>query len=353
MRIATRVLAAILLASVLVAMLTYPTTRSTPVESQGVLAYPARRTIRSLPKPVPFTPEVLARVTSRSRGVSPLAVPDSPVTIPVVPVSSIEPAKRLDPLPQQPPTAAFATAVHNSRRNCPSVTPLEGTGAAAYPLYNDPAFKAALEQTASTNCDVVLTFGNSGYVPMMANLLVSLGRVGAPNTLVVALSEGVCDHPLIASSAGACVQYPRSFQGTSKFGSAGFASLVHVKTEAALCALALGYSILLADADMVMLRNPLPDLAAGAASFDVQIQDDAEGGRNSGFMYLPARPAAAAFLVQALTIGRSKRDMRQQPAVNQALSLMSSQLHVKVRLLLWGCLPTRTPLNCLAKRMRV
>ncbi len=65
----------------------------------------------------------------------------------------------------------------------------------------------------------------------------------------------------------------------------------------------------------------------------MQVQDDAEGGRNSGFMYLRAEEPVAAFLNRALSLGRSKRSMRQQPAVNAVLRemLAAGSLTVQVR----------------------
>jgi hypothetical protein len=164
---------------------------------------------------------------------------------------------------------------------------------------------------------------------MMLNLLASFARVSAQRVFIVGLSPNVCDASDLAATSAVCFQYPQHFQ-EGNFGSAAFATLVHVKTEVALSVLALGYKVLLIDADIVMVKDPLDGLAASAATWDLQIQDDAEGGRNSGFMYLAPRSITANFLARALKIGRSKRDMRQQPAVNQALQEMKDSMNVKV-----------------------
>jgi hypothetical protein len=94
----------------------------------------------------------------------------------------------------------------------------------------------------------------------------------------------------------------------------------------------MGLNVLLADSDMVFLQNPLPELRARASDgMDLQIQDDAESGRNSGFMYLSATAASMELLQRSLHIGNASSGIRQQRALNLALREMNTAITVHVR----------------------
>jgi hypothetical protein len=280
------------------------------------------RARKTLPKPVPWTPELWSKFSP--------AMPSPDVKLPTPSFSkilgSIVSSARAVETPQN---LGMSGHLEPQPPLCSSVQSLDTSATSGFKLTGNAEFESAVRQAAGTNCEVVLTLGNAKFLPMMLNLLASFARVSAQRVFIVGLSPNVCDASDLAATSAVCFQYAQHFQ-EGNFGSAAFATLVHVKTEVALSVLALGYKVLLIDADIVMVKDPLDGLAASAATWDLQIQDDAEGGRNSGFMYLAPRSITANFLARALKIGRSKRDMRQQPAVNQALQEMKDSMNVKV-----------------------
>lgn len=244
-----------------------------------------------------------------------------PVSVPAPPAPSLLPVAALPPVVALPiPDSSPATVC--------ALSPLQSSFVAQCALGSSKEFKAAVAAAAGPACDLVVTLGNQGFLDMIENFLAtSVLHWAIPNVLVVALSDGVCDR---LPSGVHCFQYPQSF-ADAKYGSPEFAALVHIKTEVALTVLQLGYSVLLVDGDIIFLQNPLPAFRRDAGAYDVQIQDDdAEGSRNSGFMYIKAGNPGATFLLKSLVIGKTTKNMRQQPAVNQALKEMGSQLSVKV-----------------------
>ena len=217
-------------------------------------------------------------------------------------------------------------------------------------LLSDPEFARVLAKV-SVDHTVVIAMGNEGFIPMLTNFIVtSIQRWNIANFLAVALTPGMCKK---LPAGTTCFEMQDPSKGGS-FGTAGFARLVNVKTEVIMAAVSLGYNSLLVDGDIVFLKNPMPQLMAGLNKYDIQIQvrqarprhcsctflacsaahlcvlvvlgqDDDKGGRNSGFMMCKASPWSLGFLGRALHIALQAKNMRQQPAVNQALKEMKSK----------------------------
>jgi hypothetical protein len=139
-----------------------------------------------------------------------------------------------------------------------------------------PALADVLDsvRTSTGRCEVLLTFATDTYVSVVTNFLLTTRNVRPlTDVIVVGLTPGVCA-PLTASyrSSGLqCVDYPVE-KHAGDFGSAAFADLVNVKTEVALDAALLGYSVLLVDGDISFLRDPVPLLREGSNGIDLQIQ---------------------------------------------------------------------------------
>ncbi|EKX48495.1 hypothetical protein GUITHDRAFT_105641 [Guillardia theta CCMP2712] len=183
----------------------------------------------------------------------------------------------------------------------------------------------SLPKNSDANGVVAFVCGTLNYADLMNSFYFgSIRPNGIRNFIFVALTDDMCGMRVL-NPAVPCVQYPRHY-GTSKgaaisWGTARFAQVVQVKTDVLLGIVQEGFTGLLMDADIHLFRNPMPELAqlAEEERADMVIQDDMEGGRNSGFMYLRPSEEGAAFAVHVVGMQRRSRTLRQQEAVNRAL----------------------------------
>lgn len=168
------------------------------------------------------------------------------------------------------------------------------------PLWNIPvptmAYNQDLKETVeriSRNGRIILSVSDKSYTSMTQNFIeTSIRPFNFTNHLVVGLSSNFCES--LNSSISACFEFNRHHKG-GNFGSAEFANLVNVKTEAMLAILLLGYDVLLADVDIVFLRDPLNDLVREEyEQYDLLIQDDLHS-PNSGFMLLRSNSVGVTF----------------------------------------------------------
>ncbi|KAA0148504.1 hypothetical protein FNF29_01659 [Cafeteria roenbergensis] len=218
------------------------------------------------------------------------------------------------------------------------VTPLSGSPSTATPLLQDSAFVAAVHKAGAATAGevgaalakggrppLVIGIGDRGFLPMLQNFIAtSIQRHAIRHYLVVALEQGMCRTIPTLGGAVTCVDAPGDYGAGGEYGSVEFARIVNVKSEVVMAIVRLGYDVLLVDGDIVFLQNPLPVLARNNKGrvYDLQIQDDAEAGRNSGFMFVKATPGGLAFIAKAVEIARKDPEIRQQPAVNMAMRRM-------------------------------
>ncbi|KAA0145543.1 hypothetical protein FNF29_08489 [Cafeteria roenbergensis] len=215
------------------------------------------------------------------------------------------------------------------------VSPTAGSAPTTTPLLKDAAFIAAVHKAGAATAGevgaalvkggrppLVVGIGDRSFLPMLQNFIAtSIQRHAIRHYLVVALNQGMCDIIPTLGGAVTCVDAPGDYGAGGEFGSAQFARIVNMKSEVVMAIVCLGYDVLLVDGDIVFLQNPLPVLARNNRDtvYDLQIQDDAEGGRNSGFMFVKATPGGLAFMANAVDIARKNAGIRQQPAVNMAI----------------------------------
>jgi len=182
---------------------------------------------------------------------------------------------------------------------------------------------------------ILVSIGDRGFLPMLRNFIAtSVERHSLRHCLVVALADDMCDVVPGLDGAVTCVRGKGDWKGGA-YGSPEFARIVNIKSEVVMAIVKLGYDALLVDGDIVFLQDPLPVLAeangaADAPAFDLQIQDDAEAGRNSGFMLVTATPGGLAFIAEAVAVALKNPGMRQQPAVNEALRSAASRFRARV-----------------------
>jgi len=199
----------------------------------------------------------------------------------------------------------------------------------------DASWANILHNVADKNGVVVFTVGSKNYARIMNTFFrTAIQAHGIQNFVFVALSAGMCGNDL--SHGGLeptvkCYTYPVDFGSGGSYGSADFARVVQVKSEILSSIVREGYTALLTDADIFFLRNPLPTLhqTASKLSTDLLIQDDAGGGRNSGFMYMKPTSASTAFLSEVVKLQKKNPNLRQQVAVNKVLtSFRKIKVHV-------------------------
>lgn len=207
----------------------------------------------------------------------------------------------------------------------------------------DESWANILENIADKNKVVVFTVGTKNYARIMNSFFkTAIQAHSIKNFVFVALSAGMCGNSLRYGGLepmAKCYTYPVDFGSGGNYGSVDFARLVQVKSEILFSIVREGYTALLTDADIFYLKNPLPTLhqLASNSSTDLVIQDDAQGGRNSGFMYMKPTNTSTAFLSEVLRLQRNNPEMRQQVAVN---TVLKSFRRIKVRVLSaedWPC----------------
>ena len=193
------------------------------------------------------------------------------------------------------------------------------------PRSSPSSWKGVLQAVADVNGVVVFTVGTSNYASIMNNFFRTAIRAHKiTNFVFVALSSGMCASDFGLGSldpSAKCYVYPTEFGSGGNYGSTQFAKVVQVKSDILYSIVQAGYTALLTDADIFFLQNPLQSLASTALQYstDLIIQDDASGGRNSGFMYLKPTSSSLAFMSEVVKLQRKNPTMRQQVAVNKML----------------------------------
>ena len=121
---------------------------------------------------------------------------------------------------------------------------------------------------------VVVTFINLAWVALARNWVCSARKVGLGDKLyLVAFQKGVCDY----FPDTPCYEHPTlNIEGT-EFGEEAYQQLVIERTRLLLKFLSCGQTVLLADADITFLKNPLEYLHSVTEKRDMVFQMDSSG----------------------------------------------------------------------------
>ena len=121
---------------------------------------------------------------------------------------------------------------------------------------------------------IILTFINSAWINLAKNWMCSAERVGIKDRLfLVAFEPNVCSH----FKDIPCYEHPNSHIQSTVFGEPEYQKLVIERTRVLLKLLTCKKRILLADADIVFLKNPLVYLNKVTLDKDVVFQADSSG----------------------------------------------------------------------------
>jgi len=121
---------------------------------------------------------------------------------------------------------------------------------------------------------VIVTFVNSAWIDLTRNWICSAKKVGLEkNLFLIAFEPNVCSQ----FQGTSCYQHQNLNIKHTVFGQPGYQKLVIERTRLILNLLSCGQRILLADADITFLRNPLDYLATKSKSYDILFQADSTG----------------------------------------------------------------------------
>ena len=121
---------------------------------------------------------------------------------------------------------------------------------------------------------IIVTFVNIAWVALARNWACSARKVGlGDNLYLVAFQKGTCkyfpDTP--------CYEHPTLDIAGTEFGEEAYQQLVIERTKTLLRLLACGRTVLLADADITFLKNPLEYLHSVMETKDIVFQADSSG----------------------------------------------------------------------------
>lgn len=177
---------------------------------------------------------------------------------------------------------------------------------ASYTNFKDAIRKQVDEQTNT----ITLLESNSGFHSMVHTWLHHAKQVGAlSSALVVALDQSEYNRlaklgvPVFYDTSGTNMPFDTQAQG---FRSKAYNRIVFHKWIIALNALSIGVNVLLTDADVIWLKNPLPGLARNypncsiLASCEDSLNSEPPTWVNTGFMYLRATERTIKFITAFL-----------------------------------------------------
>ena len=121
---------------------------------------------------------------------------------------------------------------------------------------------------------IIVTFVNLAWVALARNWVCSAKKVGLGDKLyLVAFQKKVCDY----FPDTPCYEHPSlDIEGT-EFGEEAYQKLVIERTRVVLQFLSCGRTVLLADADITFLKNPLEYLYSVTENRDIVFQSDSSG----------------------------------------------------------------------------
>ena len=138
-------------------------------------------------------------------------------------------------------------------------------------LHLSNAHQCDFENLPQSNGTLLVTFVNSAWIQLAQNWICSAAKVGLlDRALLISFEKGVCKNLTIAS----CYEYPNTSISGAIFGRSEYRRLVIKRTEAVLKLLACGCDLILVDADIVFLQNPLHILHKLRSGKDILFQAD-------------------------------------------------------------------------------
>ena len=197
-------------------------------------------------------------------------------------------------------------------------------------------FRAALQLVAPPSNIVIISIVDYSYYKMLLNFYeLSIRKHNIHNFLPICIDRDA--EQTLRGLGVDCYLYNGDLVDpsvSSEYGAEAFAAKVNIKTRVLLDALNLGYTVLLSDVDVIFVKNPLPYFSCDVC--DIHIQDNSNTNgieRNSGFIFARPTNATLTLFQRAWDIAQVQKPLRQQEAVNLALSSMLKLRQIKVGVL--------------------
>ena len=199
--------------------------------------------------------------------------------------------------------------------------------------------ECSLQKLPSVAGVTIVTFASSGWSNLLNNWLCSLKRVGLDEAVyIIAFGDGVC--PSLSSSKVACKSVENA-PPAARYGEQGYQKILQIRTREILHLLDCGHTILVTDADVVFLKDPLPKLSLLSENKDMLFQGDSVDHEVAdslipyvanyaclGFMYLKPTPGTSALWTGVYNY-QMKFYWNDQAAVNVCLRHPSLIMSVK------------------------
>jgi hypothetical protein len=137
----------------------------------------------------------------------------------------------------------------------------------------DYSMKYPCDFTPRPDSDVlIVTFVNSAWIPLAHNWICSAERVGLKESLyLIAFEDGVCSQ---LPTDIPCYRHPNANLGRAVYGNPGYQKLVIERTRIIPRLLSCTSKLVLVDADISFLKNPLAYLKGFTKDKDIVFQAD-------------------------------------------------------------------------------
>ena len=191
----------------------------------------------------------------------------------------------------------------------------------------DTELHTVLKQRASRDNLIVLSLVDSGYVDMAINLYqTSFRKYNIENYLFVGSDSNIC--PSLWTLSITCFEYLHVKDSIllSSYRSKAFNRKTHLKTKMVLEALSIGLRVVMVDADIVFLKNPLPLLSC--QSCDAEFSKDGERIWNSGFYLACPKPATIKLFNTAWLL--AKPNKHDQETINPVINNMLRKKEISI-----------------------
>ena len=118
---------------------------------------------------------------------------------------------------------------------------------------------------------IVISLANYGFLPMVKNWLYFIKKAGIENYVIFSLDKQIYGALEELNANTILLEHGKDLPKESQaFRSTGYNDIIHLKPAIVRDLLAMGINVLLSDADVVWVQNPIPNLKQGG--FDIQIQ---------------------------------------------------------------------------------
>ena len=189
-------------------------------------------------------------------------------------------------------------------------------------------YELALSHRANKNNVIILISTDFGFINQALNLYItSLRKFNITNFLYVTSDKAASSLLDQHNIPNYLIFEDRDGKRASKYRTKSYTRKTHIKTKIILQALKHGFTVLIVDADIVFLKNPLPFFSC--SDCDIQMQWDGFEG-NTGFYLVRPTKAAIDLHSEALAMVEISPKLTNQETIDRALEAMQRRKKIKM-----------------------